>query len=207
MPSSQAKTREKAFRMRVGRKGFSEVGRALGVSPKTITRWEKGWVDKAGRIRPGWLARLEQVWREVAEADIQHSLMEREERLNVCEELARMMLNRIREMVPKVRVKTAADAKALLSEARELLRVISQERNEHRPAPNTVVAVKTDISLGELQERYAAAKAREAEFKTFQPVPQSGVSQKAGQEGEANDGSDSKEGSGAEGSPGVADDN
>jgi len=178
--------------LRVEQKSFSEIGRALNVSPKTISRWENGWTDKKGRKHAGWLSRLEQTWQEIAKADLGQTLMLRNERLKTCEELARMILNRVKGLIPSVKVKTAKDVKALLSEARELLRLIAHERGESMKAPHTLVAVKADISLDELQERYAAAKARRAEYATPQ-------------EGEANDRSDIEETGGAEGHPGLAD--
>ena len=66
-------------------------------------------------------------------------------------------------MFPNIQAKTAADVKALLSEVRELCRLIAEEKGEFKPNPQTVVAVKTDITLNELSERYVNANAPDQE--------------------------------------------
>jgi len=207
MPNRNATLREKAFSMRLERKSFGEIAQALEVTTKTISRWENGYTDSSGHKHQGWRPRLDMAWKQLTETRLQHDLMEKEECLKAIGELARMLFNRLREFLPSVKLRNAADAKSLMSELRELIRLAAQKKGEFMKSPDSIIAVKADITLGELQERYAAAKAREAEFKTFHTAPQSEASRQAGQEGEANDGSDSKEGSGAEGSPGVADDN
>jgi hypothetical protein len=53
----------------------------------------------------------------------------------------------------------------LLSEVRALLRQIAEEKAADKPSPGTPTGAKADISLEEIQKRYAAAKAREAEYK------------------------------------------
>ena len=162
MSRAKGKLRERAFVMRVERKSFADISRALEVSPKTISRWEQGWTTASGRSHTGWKPRLEQSWKELAEAELKYGLMVKEERIKAYEELARMAINRVKEMFPTIKAKTAVDAKALLSEIRELLRLIAKEKGELGSAPSTVVAVQTDISLGELQARYTAAKVIEA---------------------------------------------
>jgi transposase-like protein len=151
--------REKAFRLRVERKTLAEISREVGVSTKTLSRWERGWIDAKGRRHPGWKPELEKAWRELAETELQYGLMLKEERLKTYEELARLAVAKIKEMFPHIRAKTASDAKALLSEVRELMRLIAEEKGEFRPAPQTLVAVKTDITLNELSERYREAHA------------------------------------------------
>ena len=207
MSSRNVILREKVFAMRLDRKSFTDIARELDVTTKTISRWENGYTDSHGHTHKGWKPRLEEAWRRLAEATLRHDLMEKEECLKAIEELALILFNRLKEFLPNVKLRNAADAKSLSSELRELIRLAAQKKGEFLKSPDRVVAVKADISFGELQERYAAAKAREAEFKTYRPAPQSGAPQQAGQEGGANDGSDNKEGSGAEGSPGVGDDN
>ncbi len=66
-------------------------------------------------------------------------------------------------MFPNIQAKTAADVKALLSEVRELCRLIAEEKGEFKPNPQTVVAVKTDITMNELSERYVNAHADDQE--------------------------------------------
>ena len=51
--------REKAFRLRLERKTIAEISREVGVSERTVSRWENGWVDAKGRKNAGWKAELE----------------------------------------------------------------------------------------------------------------------------------------------------
>jgi hypothetical protein len=159
MPKIHHKTRDKAFRLRLERKTLAEISRECGVCDKTLSRWENGWVDSAGRQHPGWKSKLEKAWRELADSELQYGLMLKEERLKAYEELARLAVAKIKETFPNIRAKTASDAKALLSEVRELCRLIAEEKGEFRPSPNTLVAVKTDITLNEISERYKDAHA------------------------------------------------
>lgn len=159
MKRGYAQKREKAFRLRLERRTIAEISRDVGVSDKTISRWENGWVDARGRKTPGWKPELEKAWRELAESELQYGLMLKEERLKTYEELARLAVAKIKEMFPSIRAKTAADAKALLSEVRELMRLIAEEKGEYKPRPHTVVAVKTDVTLNEISERYRNAHA------------------------------------------------
>jgi len=160
-----AKKREKALRLRLERKTFAEISREVSVSDKTLSRWEKGWVDAAGRKHPGWKPELEKAWRGLAETELQYGLMLKEERLKTYEELARLAVAKIKEMFPSIRAKTAADAKALMSEVRELMRLIAEEKGDYKPRPHTLVAVKTDITLNEISERYRNAHADRDEGK------------------------------------------
>lgn len=158
--------REKAFRLRLERKTIAEISREVGVSERTVSRWENGWVDARGRKTPGWKPELEKAWRELADTELQYGLMLKEERLKTYEELARLAVAKIKEMFPHIRAKTAADAKALMSEVRELMRLIAEEKGEYKPRPHTLVAVKTDITLNEISERYRNAHADRDEGKT-----------------------------------------
>ena len=153
-----AKKREKAFRLRLERRSLRDISKEVGVSAKTITRWEKGWVDAQGRSHPGWQADLEKAWREKTDADLQYGLIVKEERLRAYEKLARMAVNKLEECFPNIKAKTAADAKALMSEIRELCRLIAREKGELSPSPHTMVAIKADISISELAQRYEAAQ-------------------------------------------------
>lgn len=157
--------REKAFRLRLERKTIAEISREVGVSERTVSRWENGWVDARGRKTPGWKPELEKAWRELAETELQYGLMLKEERLKTYEELARLAVAKIKEMFPHIRAKTASDAKALMSEVRELMRLIAEEKGEYKPRPHTLVAVKTDITLNEISERYRNANADRDEGK------------------------------------------
>jgi hypothetical protein len=155
----QGKNREKAFRLRMERKTLTEVSKETGVSTKTLSRWERGWVDARGRKHPGWKAELDKAWTDLAHKELGYGLLLKEERLKAYEELASLAVNRVKEMFPSLRAKTAADAKALLSEIRELCKLIAEEKGEFRPGPRTLIAVKTDINLNELRERYRSTHA------------------------------------------------
>lgn len=157
--------REKAFRLRLERKTLAEIAREVGVSERAVSRWENGWVDARGRKTPGWKPELEKAWRELAETELQYGLMLKEERLKTYEELARLAVAKIKEMFPHIRAKTASDAKALMSEVRELMRLIAEEKGEYKPRTHTLVAVKTDITLNEISERYRNAHADRDEGK------------------------------------------
>ena len=157
--------REKAFRLRLERKTIAEISREVGVSERTVSRWENGWVDAKGRKTTGWKPELEKAWRKLADAELQYGLMLKEERLKTYEELARLAVAKIKEMFPSIRAKTAADAKALMSEVRELMRLIAEEKGDYKPRPHTLVAVKTDITLNEISERYRNAHADREEGK------------------------------------------
>jgi transcriptional regulator with XRE-family HTH domain len=157
--------REKAFRLRLERKTIAEISREVGVSERTVSRWENGWVDAKGRKTAGWKPELEKAWRELSETELQYGLMLKEERLKTYEELARLAVAKIKEMFPSIRAKTAADAKALMSEVRELMRLIAEEKGDYKPRPHTLVAVKTDITLNEISERYRNAHADRDEGK------------------------------------------
>lgn len=154
MRKGYARKREKAFRLRLQRKTFAEICREVGVSDKTLSKWERGWIDAKGRKHPGWQAELEKSWRELSESELQYGLMLKEERLKTYEGLACLAVAKIKEMFPNIRAKTASDAKALLSEVRELCRLIAEEKGDFKPSSNTLVAVKTDITLNEISERY-----------------------------------------------------
>ena len=133
------KTREKAFKLRLQRRSFAAISKEVGVSPKTVSRWEKGWIDGKGVKHPGWQAELEKAWREKADADLQFGLIVKDERLRAYEELARMAVNKIKESFPNIKAKTAADVKMLISETRELLKMLAKERGDWAASPKECV--------------------------------------------------------------------
>ena len=159
MRKGYAKKREKAFRLRVEQKTLTEISAEVGVAPRTVSRWENGWVDAKGGKHRGWKGELEKAWHALSETELQYGLMLMEERLKTYEELAAMAVAKIKEMFPNIKGKTAADAKALLSEVRELMKLIAEEKGEFKSQPKTIVAVKTDITLNEISERYRNAYA------------------------------------------------
>jgi hypothetical protein len=154
-----APTREKALRLRIERRSLAEVSRETGVSKRSLLRLENGWIDAEGRRHSGWKPKLEKAWKDLVEGELACGLMLKEERLKTYQELARLAVAKVKEMFPLIRTKSAADVKALLSEIRELCRLIAEEKGEFRPNPQTLVAVKTDITVNELADRYRDAHA------------------------------------------------
>jgi len=159
------KKREKAFRLRLERMSLANIARELSISVNTVSKWENGWTDKRGRRHKGWKEELERLWQEEEEKVLQTGLMLKKERLETYDKLARMVIEKIETQFPEITAKTPADVKALLSEVRELCRLIAIEKGEYSPGSQTIVAVKTDISLSELQERYRNAQ-RDIEIET-----------------------------------------
>jgi hypothetical protein len=152
------KKREKAFRLRLERMSLANIARELRISTNTVSKWENGWTDKSGRRHKGWKEELERLWQEEEEKALQTGLMLKKERLQTYDKLARMVIEKIESQFPEIVAKSSADVKALLSEVRELCRLIAIEKGEYPSGNQTVVAVKTDISLSELQERYKNAQ-------------------------------------------------
>lgn len=168
MKPLDTKAREKAFRLRLQNKSFRQIAGELGICARTVSRWESGWTDKKGRRHAGWKGEIERSFQESASRELQQGLMAKEARLQTYEELARMAVAKVKQMFPQIRGKSALDAKALLSEIRELCKLIATERGDMKSGPQTVVAVKTDITLNELQDRYRSAHA-DREQGTAQP--------------------------------------
>jgi len=159
MAKNYPKKKELAFRMRVERHSMAAIARELKISKETVSRWENGYIDSKGRRYAGWKEKLELVRTEQEEEELNCGLMLKKERLKAYDELARMAIDKIRKQFPSIKAKTPADAKALMSEVRELCRLISKEKGEY-PFPGgnqTLIAVKNDITLSELQERYRNA--------------------------------------------------
>ena len=143
-----------AFRMRLQGMTIKAVATELKVSPNTIARWEKGWIDGKGRKHRGWLSDLEKLKAENEKEEYMSGLAIKRERMKAYDELAQMAIAKIKEIFPNIKGKTAADAKALLSEVRELCRLMAMEQGEIGPSRTTVIAVKNDITIEELSKRY-----------------------------------------------------
>lgn len=160
MAKNYPKKKELAFRMRVEQHSMAAVSRELKIAKETVSRWENGWVDARGRKYRGWKEELERVRREQEEAELNCGLLLKNERLKAYDKLARMAIAKIEKQFPSIKAKTAADVKALMSEVRELCRLISIEKGEYPTSGGnqTVIAVRNDISLSELQERYKNAQ-------------------------------------------------
>ena len=181
-----APTREKALRLRIERRSLADVSRETGISKRSLLRLENGWVDADGRKHPGWKPKLEMAWKDLIEGELTCGLMLKEERLKTYQELARMAVAKVKEMFPLIRTKSAADVKALLSEIRELCRLIAEEKGEFRPNPQTLVAVKADVTVNELAGRYKDAHADREEGE----AEPGGTPEVAGDDGRVSPGAD-----------------
>jgi len=159
MPKLDPKKKKKAFRMRLQRVSMMEIARTVGMSMTTLHNLEHGRTDKKGVRHRGWREELERMWAEEEKAELESGLALKSERVKAYKELADQAIKIVKEQFPNITMKSAADAKALLSEIRELNRLIAIETGQYRPGGGTAVAVRTDITINELEERYEAAQA------------------------------------------------
>jgi transcriptional regulator with XRE-family HTH domain len=146
--------KQKAFRLRLQGETLKAIAQELKVSANTISRWEKGWIDGRGRKHRGWLAELEKVKEESESEEYTAGLALKRERLKAYDELAQLAIEKVKECFPNITAKTPADVKALISEVRELGRLIAMERGQLQHGGQTVVAIKNDIPIEELSQRY-----------------------------------------------------
>jgi len=153
------KTRkQKAFMMRMEKKSIEVIAKELKASVNTISKWENGWVDSKGRRHKGWKEELQRLWQEQEDKELECGLMLKNERIKTYDKLARLTVEKIEKNFPEITAKSVSDVKALMSEVRELCRLIAIEKGEYSTGNNTMVAVKTDITLTELQRRYKDAE-------------------------------------------------
>lgn len=146
--------KQKAFRLRLQGVPLKDIAAELKVSANTLSRWEKGWIDGRGRRHRGWNSELEKVKSENEKDEYLSGLALKQERVKAYDELARMAIDKIKASFPNITAKMPSDVKALLSEVRELGRLIALERGELTPHSQTVIAVKNDITIEELSQRY-----------------------------------------------------
>jgi len=159
VPKIHPAKKKKAFRLRLQGLTMAEVARQCQISSTTIQKLENGWTDQKGVRHPGWKDDIDRLRREDELAERESGFALKEERIKAYERLAQQAIELIEKQFPNIKMKNASDAKALLSEVRELGRLISIERGEYRPGGTPVVAVKADITMGELRERYEDARA------------------------------------------------
>jgi hypothetical protein len=155
--------KQKAFLMRLARKPMSAVARECHMSTTTVHLLEKGWTDKAGVFHAGWKDDLEKRWMAENQGEHEQGLALKKRRIEAYESLALQAIELVEKQFPNIKIKNASDAKALLSEIRELCRLISIERGEYHPGTGSVIAVKADITMKELKDRYEAARQIEVE--------------------------------------------
>ena len=161
MPGKRQQTskKQKAFRLRLQGLTLKAIATELKVSANTVSRWEKGWIDSRGRKHRGWLTELEKMKEESEKDEYLAGLALKKERLKAYDELAQMAIEKIKASFPNITAKTPSDIKALLSEVRELGRLIAMEQGSLHTGGQTVVAVKNDITIEELSQRYRNADA------------------------------------------------
>jgi transcriptional regulator with XRE-family HTH domain len=163
VPKIHPAKKKKAFRLRLEGLTMAEVARQCGISSTTIQKLENGWTDEKGVRHPGWKDDIERLRREDEQAERESGLALKEERIKAYERLAKQAIDLIEKQFPNIKMKNASDAKALISEVRELGRLISIEKGEYRPGKVSLTAVKADITVAELERRYEEAQAREVE--------------------------------------------
>ena len=165
--------KRKAFRLRLQHKSIAAVARELKMAPNTVRKLERGWVDGKRVRHRGWREELRRLWEEEEKkAELECGIALKEKRVRIYDRLMRQAVEAIEKSFPNIVAKNASDIKALLSEVRELCRLTSIELGQYRPGGGPVVAVRTDITLAEMQKRYRAAQAIEADVI---PPPRAGT--------------------------------
>jgi len=151
--------RKKAFRLRLQHKSVAAVARELQMAPSTVRKLERGWVDGKGVMHRGWREELRRLWEEEEKKTaLECSIAVKEKRIKTYDRLMRQAVGAIEKSFPNIVAKNASDIKALLSEVRELCRLTSIELGQYRPGGGPVVAVRTDITLADVQEAYARSQ-------------------------------------------------
>ena len=168
MPTLDPKKKKQAFKLRLQRKSFAEISRTLHMAPATIRKLEYGWVDKKGVRHPGWREKIEKHWDEDEKAELECGLALKEERVKALKRMAQQAIDMVEDQFPAITMKSPSDWKTLVSEIRELVRLLSDEMGSRRGAGRTApsgrgVTTRMQITLEEIQEAYEEARAVEAE--------------------------------------------
>lgn len=163
MASVPAWKKKKAFRMRLEHKPISEVARECHLARATVQKLEKGWTDRKGVHHSGWQEELQRLWQEEEKAELGSGMRLKEERVQAYERLAKRAIDLIEKQFPNITMKNPSDAKALMSEVRELGKLITIERGQGGPGGASGPAAKADIPKADLRRRYEKAQAREVE--------------------------------------------
>ena len=149
-----------ALKMRLERKTCAEIAKKLHMTPRTVHNLEHGWTDKKGVHHPGWREELEKAWAEEERAVIESGLALKIERIKALKTLGADAIELFREQFPNIVMKNASDSKAILSEIRELIRLLAQETGDlNSGRGGTVVAIKNEVSVEEAREAYAEMQA------------------------------------------------
>jgi len=158
MASVPAWKKKKAFRMRLENKPIVEVVRECHIARRTLQKLENGWTDARGVYRPGWKDDIDRLRREDELAELESGFALKEERIKAYERLAKQAVELIEKQFPNIKMKNASDAKALMSEVRELGRLIAIERGEYQTGNVSVTAIKADITMADRRQRYENAQ-------------------------------------------------
>lgn len=162
MPTLDPKKRKQAYRLRLQRTSIAEISRRLHMAPATIRKLEHGWVDKKGVRHRGWREEIERLWEEDHKDELTCGLALREERVRALKRLAQQAIEKIEDQLPAITMKTPTDWKTLVSEIRELIRMLSEEVGHKRGGVKTTT-LRTEITLEEVREAYAEAHVVDAE--------------------------------------------
>jgi len=154
------KKRQKAFRMRVEGHNIAEIARECHLDKETIQRLENGYIDKRGVRHRGWKEELEKLQAEQERSELECGLALKEERIKVYKQLAEEAAQKIRSQFPGIVMKNPSDYKSLMSEFRELCRLLGQEVGA-RPEGQARAGVRTDIALEDVEDAYAESEEAE----------------------------------------------
>ena len=172
MPTLDPKKRKQAYRLRLQRISIAEVSRRLHMAPATIRKLEHGWVDKKGVRHRGWGEEIERLWDEDRKSEIESGLAIREEQVKALKRLAQQAIDKIEDQFPAITMKTPTDWKTMVSEIRELIRMLSEEVGRKHGGVKTTT-LRTEITLEEVREAYAEAHVVDAE--DVQDVAEAGL--------------------------------
>ena len=162
MPALDQKKKRRALKLRLRKKSFAEISRTLHMAPATLSNLEYGWIDKQGVRHRGWRHEIEKRWDEDDKAEIECGLALREERGRTLKRLTQKAIGKIESQFPAVTMASPSDWKTLVSEIRELIRLLSEEVDIRRGG-GKAVATRMLRTLEEIREAYAQARAVEVE--------------------------------------------
>ena len=136
---------------------MTETAKVTGLSRNTVWKLEMCWTVSRGVQHPGWacevvVSKLKSI---ASAVEASTELLDRGERMRLRAELASTLVAKVQEFLPALKLKNAREAKLLLSEARELTRLIDRDAEGGEGAPP---GVKQDITFEEAMDRYLRAK-------------------------------------------------
>jgi hypothetical protein len=151
----------KARQLRMEGRSIREAAKSAGISPTTLRKYERGWIDADGEVHGAWSADVgkAELARVAAAADASKTaaaLLDRNERIRLHAEMASLMIDKVREYVPALKLKNAREAKQLMSEARELSKIIAQD--QAGPGKELPPGVKQVVTLEDMKAHYARTR-------------------------------------------------